>query len=95
VIRRVDRLSCIRYASARHSVPTRLIGAGIAVVLDDGAVCIVEPATAMIVAEHELAAASICDAHYDGPAPHSVVRHAPKPLPNNSSAHSVRTRKRS
>jgi hypothetical protein len=26
VIRKVDRLSCIRYASARYSVPTRLIG---------------------------------------------------------------------
>jgi len=70
VIRKVDRLSCIRYASARYSVPTRLIGARVAVVLDHGAVCIVEPATGMIVAEHELAApgsASILDAHYDGP----------------------------
>ena len=26
VLRKVDRLSCIRYASARYSVPTRLIG---------------------------------------------------------------------
>ena len=43
-----------------------------AVVVDHGAVCIVEPATGMIVAEHELAApgsASILDAHYDGPRP--------------------------
>jgi transposase len=72
VIRKVDRLSCIRYASARYSVPTRLIGASVAVVLDHGAVCLVEPATGMIVAEHELAApgtASILDAHYDGPRP--------------------------
>jgi hypothetical protein len=72
VIRKVDRLSCIRYASAPYSVPTRLIGTTVAVVLDHGAVCIVEPATAMIVAEHELAApgsASIDDAHYDGPRP--------------------------
>jgi Mu transposase, C-terminal domain len=72
VLRKVDRLSCIRYASARYSVPTRLIGATVAVVLDHGAVCIVEPATAMIVAEHELTApgaASIIDAHYDGPRP--------------------------
>jgi transposase len=70
VTRKVDRLSCIRYASARYSVPTRLIGASVAVVLDHGAVCIVEPATGVIVAEHELAApgtASISDAHYDGP----------------------------
>lgn len=72
VIRKVDRLSCVRYASARYSVPTRLIGASVAVVLDHGTVCLVEPATGMIVAEHELAApgsASILDAHYDGPRP--------------------------
>jgi hypothetical protein len=51
-------------------VPTRLIGASVAVVVDHGAVCLVEPTTGMIVAEHELAApgtASILDAHYDGP----------------------------
>ena len=43
VLRKVDRLSCVRYASARYSVPTRLIGASVAVVLDHGAVCLVEP----------------------------------------------------
>jgi transposase len=72
VIRKVDRLSCVRYASARYSVPTRLIGATVAVVVDHGALCIVEPATGVMVAEHELGApgsASILDAHYDGPRP--------------------------
>jgi transposase len=72
VIREVDRLSCVRYASARYSVPTRLIGATVAVVVDHGALCIVEPATGVMVAEHELGApgsASILDAHYDGPRP--------------------------
>ncbi|WP_431233551.1 IS21 family transposase [Mycolicibacterium psychrotolerans] len=72
VLRKVDRLSCIRYASARYSVPTRLIGTTVAVVLDHGAVCLVEPVTGMIVAEHELGApgsASILDDHYDGPRP--------------------------
>lgn len=72
VLRKVDRLSCVRYGSARYSVPTRLIGATVAVVVDHGAVCLVEPSTAMIVAEHELVApgsASILDAHYDGPRP--------------------------
>ena len=72
VIRKVDRLSCVRYASARYSVPTRLIGANVAVVVDHGALCIVEPATGVIVAEHELGApgsASILNAHYDGPRP--------------------------
>ncbi|MGA7050537.1 MAG: IS21 family transposase [Mycobacterium sp.] len=72
VIRKVDRLSCVRYASARYSVPTRLIGANVAVVVDHGALCIVETATGVIVAEHELGApgsTSILDAHYDGPRP--------------------------
>lgn len=72
VLRKVDRLSCVRYGSARYSVPTRLIGATVAVVVDHGAVCLVEPATGVIVAEHELIApgsASILDEHYDGPRP--------------------------
>jgi transposase len=72
VLRKVDRLSCVRYASARYSVPNRLIGTSVAVVVDHGAVCLVEPATGVIVAEHELAApgsASILDVHYDGPRP--------------------------
>jgi hypothetical protein len=72
VIRKVDRLSCVWHASARYSVPTRLIETSIAVVVDHGAVCLVEPSTGMIVAEHELAApgtASILDDPYDGPRP--------------------------
>lgn len=80
VLRKVDRLSCVRYGSARYSVPTRLIGATVAVVVDHGAVCLVEPATGMIVAEHELTtpgSASIFDAHYDGPRP--APRRGPRP----------------
>jgi transposase len=72
VTRKVDRLSCIRYGSARYSVPTRLIGATVNIVIDHGALLVVEPATGAIVAEHELVApgaTSILDAHYDGPRP--------------------------
>jgi hypothetical protein len=72
VLRKVDRLSCVRYGSARYSVPTRLIGDTVAVVVDHGAVCLIESSTGVIVAEHELVApgsASILDAHYDGPRP--------------------------
>lgn len=72
VLRKVDRLSCIRYGSARYSVPTRLIGTTVAVVVDHGAICLLEPATGVIVAEHELVApggVSILDDHYDGPRP--------------------------
>jgi transposase len=80
VLRKVDRLSCVRYGSARYSVPTRLIGTTVAVVLDHGAVCLIEPSTGVIVAEHELVApgsASILDAHYDGPRP--APSRAPRP----------------
>ena len=72
VTRKVDRLSCVRYGSARYSVPTRLIGARVAIVIDCGALVVVEPTTAAIVAEHELVApgeTSILDEHYDGPRP--------------------------
>lgn len=72
VLRKVDRLSCIRYGSARYSVPTRLIGTTVAVVVDHGAICLLEPSTGVIVAEHELVApggVSILDEHYDGPRP--------------------------
>ena len=72
VTRKVDRLSCVRYGSARYSVPTRLIGTRVAIVIDHGALVVVEPATGAIVAEHELVApgeTSILDEHYDGPRP--------------------------
>ena len=72
VRRKVDRLSCIRYGSARYSVPTRLVGATVAVVVDHGALIILEPSTGVIVAEHELVSpgeTSILDEHYDGPRP--------------------------
>jgi transposase len=72
VRRKVDRLSCIRYGSARYSVPTRLVGTAVAVVVDHGALIILEPQTGVIVAEHELVSpgeTSILDEHYDGPRP--------------------------
>ena len=49
---------------------TRLIGARVNIVIDHGALLVVEPATGAIVAEHELVApgeTSILDEHYDGP----------------------------
>lgn len=72
VTRKVDRLSCIRYASARYSVPTRLIGTTLTLIQDAGQLLIVEPGTGEVVAEHALAApgeAVIVDAHYGGPRP--------------------------
>jgi hypothetical protein len=72
VTRKVDRLSCVRYGSARYSVPTRLIGATVNIMIDHGALLVIEPRTGAIVAEHELVApgeTSILDEHYDGPRP--------------------------
>ena len=98
VMRKVDRLSCVRYGSARYSVPTRLIGATVGVVVDHGALLVVEPATGAIVAEHELVApgeTSILDAHYDGPRRCPAAGRARKRLWSNSSARSATTRRRS
>ncbi|MQY32039.1 IS21 family transposase [Nocardia aurantia] len=72
VRRKVDRLSCVRYGSARYSVPSRLIGHTVNLVVDSGAVVVVEDPTGVIVAEHELLApgeVSIHDDHYDRPRP--------------------------
>jgi transposase len=81
VTRKVDRLSCVRFASARYSVPVRFIGEQVRVrVEDDRAVLIIAgPGDGEVVAEHMLVApgeVSILDAHYGGPrpAPRRAVR---------------------
>ena len=57
VTRKVDRLSCVRFGSARYSVPTRLIGASVAVAHRPTAGCwSIEPGTGEVVAEHRLVA---------------------------------------
>ncbi|WP_307558417.1 IS21 family transposase [Streptosporangium lutulentum] len=70
--RKVDKLSCVRFGSARYSVPTRLIGAAVAVVEADGRLLVSDLATGEIVAEHVPVApgeAAVTDAHYGGPRP--------------------------
>ena len=92
VRRKVDSLSCIRYGSARYSVPKRLVGTSVAVVVDHGALILLEPATGVIVAEHELVSpgeVSILDEHYDGPPAHPHVGRGRKPKRRNSSAPSA------
>jgi hypothetical protein len=77
VTRKVDRLSTIRLGSARYSVPNRLVGAHVAVVVDGSRVLILDPATGEVHAEHPLTApgeASILDEHYGGPRPAVPVR---------------------
>ncbi len=77
VTRKVDRLSCIRFASARYSVPARLIGTQVTVRVDDGRLLAVMTSTGEIVAEHTLVApgeASVRDEHYGGPRPDTPRR---------------------
>jgi hypothetical protein len=80
VTRKVDRLSCVRFASARYSVPNRLIGATVRVVQNGGRLLIVEPGTGEVVADHELAApgeARVLDEHYGGTRP--APQRGPRP----------------
>ena len=79
VIRKVDRLSCVRFGSARYSVPVRLIGTQVGVRAGNGRLLAVVTATGEVVAEHTLVApgeASVLDEHYGGPrpAPRRAVR---------------------
>jgi hypothetical protein len=72
VTRTVDRLSCVRFASARYSVPVRLIGTRVQLRIDDGRLLAIVAATGEVVAEHVLVApggASVRDEHYGGPRP--------------------------
>jgi transposase len=81
ITRKVDKLSCIRFGSARYSVPNRLIGTTVTVLVDerDRVLRVVEPVTGQVHAEHGLVApgeTSIVDAHYDRPRPDTPRRGA-------------------
>jgi hypothetical protein len=77
--RKVDRLSCVRFGSARYSVPTRLIGHTVELRNTGGRLLVVAAPTGEVVADHALVApgeASVADEHYGGPrpAPRRAVR---------------------
>lgn len=77
--RKVDKLSCIRFASGRYSVPNRLIGRTVTVLVDDRLLRVVEPLTGEVLAEHPLVPpgeTSITDDHYGGPRPDTPRRAA-------------------
>ena len=81
VTRKVDRLSCVRFGSARYSVPVRLIGEQVRLHIEaDRTLSIMAGAgEGVLVAEHLLVApgeASVHDDHYGGPrpAPRRAVR---------------------
>jgi transposase len=70
ITRKVDRLSCVRFGSARYSVPTTFIGREVELVVRDGTVLVV--VLGEIVATHHLVTpgeSSILDEHYGGPRP--------------------------
>jgi hypothetical protein len=72
VTRKVDRLSCIRWGSARYSVPNRLIGQAVAVVESGGRLLVTDTTTGEVVADHAPVppgGAVVLDEHYGGPRP--------------------------
>jgi hypothetical protein len=80
ISRKVDKLSCVRFGSARYSVPVRLIGTTVLLTVTDCRVLVAEPSTGHIVADHALVApgeTSIHDAHYGSTRP-DKPRRAPR-----------------
>lgn len=81
VLRTVDRLSCIRFGSARYSVPTRLVGSRVEVDCVDARIRVIDPGTGEIAADHAVVPpgeASVLDEHYPSPRP-ATPRRAIRP----------------
>ena len=80
ISRKVDRLSCVRFGSARYSVPTYLIGSRVLISVLDNRVQVLEAFTGAVLAEHTLVApgeTSIVDEHYGSTRP-DKPRRAPR-----------------
>jgi hypothetical protein len=80
VSRKVDKLSCVRFGSARCSVPSRLIGTTVLITVHGSAIRILEPFTGEVAAEHQLVPpgeTSITDEHYGSVRP-DKPRRAPR-----------------
>ena len=54
--RKVDRLSCVRFGSARHSEPCRLIGQTVTITTTDKMITMIELVTGEVLAEYQLVA---------------------------------------
>jgi hypothetical protein len=88
VSRKVDRLSCVRFGSARYSVPSRLIGTTVLITVDGARIRVLEPFTGEVAAEHQLVApgeVSIADEHYGSSRP-DKPRRAPRPRTGDAAA---------
>lgn len=76
-LRKVDKLSCVRFGSARYSVPNRCLGHVVEVIASTDRVTVLAPGTGEVLAEHCLVApgeVSIIDEHYTRPRPSSPAR---------------------
>jgi transposase len=76
-LRKVDKLSCVRFGSARYSVPNRMLGQHVEVLASASGITILIPDTGEVLAEHSLVApgeVSVQDAHYGKPRPNSPAR---------------------
>ena len=76
-LRKVDKLSCVRFGSARYSVPNRMLGQHVEVLAGSSGVTILIPDTGEVLAEHPLMApgeASVLDAHYGRLRPNTPAR---------------------
>lgn len=77
VTRKVDRLSCVRFGSARYSVPTTTIGSTVELRAGEGRILILDTGTGAVPAEHTLVApgeAGVLDEHYGSARPTVPVR---------------------
>ena len=90
VTRKVDRLSCVRFGSARYSVPNRYIGQTVELRVKDGVITVVllgqVVATHLVVSPGET---SIDDDHYGGPEADAHARSGPRVRRRRPSAPSV------
>lgn len=76
-VRKVDKLSCVRFGSARYSVPNRMVGQHVEVLASGSGVTILAPGVGEVLAEHPLMApggSSVTDAHYGRPRPNTPRR---------------------
>jgi hypothetical protein len=70
VTRKVDRLGCVRFGSARYSVPNEAVGKDVELRIKDGVIQVIS--LGEVIAEHLVVSpgeSSINDDHYGGPRP--------------------------
>ena len=92
VVRKVDRLSCVRFGSARYSVPTIHIGRQVELVAQDGQVLIILARSSPPTTSSPLVRRRFSTSTMAGPGPCPPGRCGPRPPPRRPSAVSDRRR---